>query len=90
MLVDGTHDIFSKYKEKDLNYSGFITFKDSTGQQMEHRFYLSLEKYRNTLTFSEEALKTDVELQKIPTAINNIQKELEKMKTLIEKGSKQA
>lgn len=89
VLVDGANNIFGKYKEKDLNYSGFITFKDSTGQQIKYCFYLSLEKYRNNLTYSEEGLKTDVELQKIPTAINNIQKELKKIKNVIEKGGKQ-
>lgn len=89
ILVDGAENFFSKYKEEDLNYSGFITFKDSTGQQMKHCFYLSLEKYRNNLTYSEEGLKTDYELQKIPTALSNIQKELKKIKNVIKKSSKQ-
>ncbi|MDD5015280.1 MAG: hypothetical protein PHW73_09330 [Atribacterota bacterium] len=89
VLVGGANNIFSKYKEEDLNYSGSISFKDSIGQQMEHCFYLSLEKYRNNLAYSEEGLKTDYELQKIPPAINNIQKELKGIKNAIGKSSKQ-
>jgi hypothetical protein len=45
---------------------------------------LSLEKYYDNLTDIKEGLKIDYELKKIPSAINEIQEELEIIENIIE------
>ena len=51
---------------------------------MQYWFYLSLEEYYDNLTDIKEGLKIDYELQKIPSAINKIQEELEIIENIIE------
>ena len=51
---------------------------------MQYWFYLSLEEYYDNLTDIMEGLKIDYKLQKIPSAINEIQEELEIIENIIE------
>jgi hypothetical protein len=61
-------------------------------KKVNHPFYLSIEKYRQTLTFAQEEPKTHHELQKIPEEIQKLRGELHRIRTLMEAklGNEQA
>ena len=82
MLIDGSPQLFQKYQ--DLNFSGQVEFKDASMKRQRHPFYLSIEKYRQTLTFAQEDLKTHHELQKIPDEIQKLRAELRQIRALLE------
>lgn len=73
--LGGHIDFFGQ--EKELKYRGNIQFKNSSGVKIEHPFIIDAEMYRNTITYDDESIKTHVELQKIPKAINELTKTLE-------------
>lgn len=81
VLVDASHKIFPKYN--DLNFSGNITFENSSGKKTKNRFTISLEQYRKTLAHSNENLKTSYELQKLPKVLKEISNELNEIKVLL-------
>ena len=81
-LIDGSKQMFQKCQ--DMNYTGLVEFKDASRKRMSrHPFYLSIEKYRKTLYFSEEDPKTQYELQKIPEEIRKLSDELHEVRTLL-------
>jgi hypothetical protein len=82
ILIDGSLQLFEKYQ--DLNFSGWVEFKDASKKRQRHPFYLSIEKYRKTLDFAQEEPKTHHELQKIPEEIQKLYAELRQIRTLME------
>ena len=82
ILIDGSLQLFQKYQGMD--YTGQIEFKNASKRTLRHPFYLSIEKYRKTLTFAQEDVKTHRELQKIPGEIQKLHAELRGIRTLME------
>jgi len=82
ILIDGSLQLFQKYQ--DMNYTGQVEFKDASRKRMSHPFYISVEKYRKTLTFAQEDPKTHHELQKIPEEIQKLRTELRQIRALME------
>jgi hypothetical protein len=82
ILIDGSLQLFQKYQ--DMNFTGRMEFMDASKRRQGHPFYLSIEKYRQTLTFEQEDPKTHHELQKIPDEIHKLRAELRKIRALME------
>ena len=74
--LGGQVDFFNQ--DKKHKYKGNIRFKNPSGKTMSHSFLVDAEMYGSTITYDEEEIKTHVELQKIPEAINNLAKLLKK------------
>lgn len=84
VLIDGSTRLFQKFT--DMNYTGFVEFKDASGRKRKYPFFLSIEKYRSTLTFAKEEPKTHHELQKIPQEIQKLRWEIQNIRRLIERS----
>lgn len=82
ILIDGSLQLFHKYQAMD--YTGQVEFKNASKRTLRHPFYLSIEKYRNTLTYVQEDVKTYHELQKIPEEIQRLRTELRSIRALME------
>jgi hypothetical protein len=76
--LGASNALFERYQ--DMNYSGEVEFQDPTGKRMKHAFYVSAERYRNSLTFREEDLRTNHELQKIPAKLEALTSEVKKLR----------
>ncbi len=68
--VDGHVDFFKQ--DKVHKYTGSIKFENASGKKMEHPFIIDAEMYAETPTHDKEDLKTHIELQKIPEALDTI------------------
>lgn len=73
--IDLSLHLFKKFE--DINYTGKIYFEDASGKKKSHNFFLSIEQYRETLSFSEEEPKTHHELQKLPDEISKLSNKLD-------------
>jgi hypothetical protein len=82
ILIDGSLQLFQKYQ--DMDYTGQIEFKDAAKRTLRHPFYLSIEKYRKSLTFAQEDVKTHHELQKLPGEMQKLHTELRNIRALLE------
>ena len=82
ILIDGDLQLFQKYQGMD--YTGQIEFKNASKRTLRHPFYLSIEKYRKTLAFAQEDVKTHHELQKIPGEIQKLHTEVRGIRALME------
>ena len=78
VLVDSSTQLFKSTEE--LEYEGQIEYKSASGRRRTHQFYLNLDMYRKSLTFADEAPKTQHELQKIPKALDSIESELHRIR----------
>ncbi len=70
ILVDGQIQFYGAYK--DCNYSGTIEFRDASGRRKKYPFNVSAEKYRGTLSYTNEAPKTHHQLQQVPDQIGKL------------------
>jgi hypothetical protein len=68
--LGGQLDFFNQNKKH--KYKGKIRFKNPSGIIMGHPFIVDADMYGNTVSYDQEELKTHVELQKIPEALNNL------------------
>jgi hypothetical protein len=87
-LIDGSLLLFQKYN--DMNYTGFVEYKNSSGKSRRHSFFLSIEKYRGTLTFAKEDPKTQHELQKIPQEIRKLHNEVQRLRMALPRSELEA
>jgi len=69
-LIDGHINFFKKNRKH--NYSGIITYTNQSDKLKKHKFFLSAEMYRSSLTYDKEELKTHYEIQKIPNEYNGL------------------
>lgn len=83
LSIDGSRQLFEAYEK--LNYSGEVTFKDSSKRTIKYPFLLSAEKYRYTLSYSEEEPKTHYQLQKIPDELHKLRTEVNRLRVFIER-----
>jgi hypothetical protein len=83
ILVDGQIQFYGAYK--DCNYSGKVEFKNASGRKKKYLFNVSAEKYRATLTYTEEAPKTHHQLQQIPDQIEKLTSAVSSLKDSLEK-----
>jgi len=80
-MVDGNIEFFKS--EHKHQYSGVIKFQDSAGRKYSHQFKMDAGMYLGTPTHSEEEIKTQFELQKIPEHLKNIEGVLNKIRNEI-------
>lgn len=80
VLIDASHRFLSK--NKDAEYSGVIEFKDDPRSKKvyTHDFYISAEMYRGLPTYTSDEQTTHDKLQELPNSINNVAKELERLR----------
>ena len=81
-LVGGAREIYQQFQ--DMNYSGELSFTDSSKRHYKIPFYISAESYRSSLTYSQEEPRTHYELQKIPNEINRLTTEVKSLKRALE------
>jgi hypothetical protein len=77
--VDVAQQFATKYGHAD--FSGIVHFRDGKGRRQSHSFILAASHLEESLLADTETLKTNFELQRIPS-------ELEKIKQVLEKLSK--
>ncbi|MHB0878431.1 MAG: hypothetical protein ACYC5O_20540 [Anaerolineae bacterium] len=82
ILIDGSWQLFQTYQGMD--YTGTIAFRNASKRASRHDFYLSIEKYRKTLCFTEEEVKTHHDLQRIPEELGALRAELRRIRDLME------
>lgn len=78
VFIDSTLSFFERYKDKDLYFSGFISYslsKESKTRKSES-FEFSLDHYLKSLSYEKEEVKTYFELQRIPIKLEEIKKEI--------------
>lgn len=78
VFIDSTLSFFERYKDKDLYFSGFISYslsKESKTRKTES-FEFSLDHYLKSLSYEKEEVKTYFELQRIPIKLEEIKKEI--------------
>ena len=85
VLIESSPEFYKAFS--NTNYSGHIEFQDATGKRLRHRFFVSGEKYRESLLADSEELLTHRELQKIPKAIETLTSEVEKIRKRIDESS---
>lgn len=81
-LVGGARDMYQQFQ--DMNYSGELSFTDSSNRYYKIPFYISAESYRSSLTYSQEEPRTHYELQKIPNEISRLTTEVQSLKGALE------
>jgi len=81
-FIDGSLLLFQKYT--DMNYTGTVEFKDASKRKHRIPFFLSIEKYRSTLTFATEEPKTHHELQKIPQELQKLRGEVSAVRAILQ------
>lgn len=69
-FVDGSQDFVKKYGHAD--FTGIVHFEDASGRRQSHAFILSSSKFKESLTFDEEAPMTHHELQKLPERLKEL------------------
>jgi hypothetical protein len=69
-MIDVHHGFIARLPESD--YSGEITFEDASGRKFRRPFRLSGRQYDGTPSYDAEVVKTQYELQKIPTELREI------------------
>jgi len=75
VLIDEANHFFETIS--NANYTGWVQFQDASGRERKHKFFLSIEAYRNRLYYDQEEPKTNYQLQKIPEKLDKLAKELE-------------
>ena len=80
IVVDQSASIFTN---QDLNYSGKISYYNSSNNLFQRDFEISLEQYRGTLMYSDESLKTHYQLQKLPDILEKIESQLKEIRNKI-------
>jgi hypothetical protein len=80
IVIDQSASIF---ENQDLNYSGKMTYYNSSNKLFQRDFKISLEQYRGTLLYSDESLKTHYQIQQLPDILNKIESELKKIREKI-------
>ena len=81
-LVGGARDMYQHFQ--DMNYSGELSFTDSSNRSYKIPFNISAESYRSSLTYSQEEPKTHYELQQIPNEIRRLTTEIKYLKGALE------
>jgi hypothetical protein len=71
----------------DTTRRGTIAFDDATGKHYSRSFIVSPEHERVALSYNEERVRTEYELQQIPDALGKIAKALEKLNTTSRQSS---
>jgi hypothetical protein len=82
-LVGVAHEMYTKFE--NMNYSGELSFTDSSKRRYKIPFYISAESYRSSLIYSQEEPKTHYELQQIPKEIKSLTAEVRSLKEALEK-----
>lgn len=88
ILVDGSMQLFQA--QQKMEYTGKVEFKTVSGSKMSYPFFLSVEKYRTMLTFTEEEPRTMHELQKIPGELHKISREISHIHALLRESKFEA
>jgi len=81
-LVGVAHEMYAKFE--NMNYSGELSFTDSSKRRYKIPFYISAESYRSSLTYSQEEPRTHYELQQIPNEIKRLTAEVRSLKGALE------
>ena len=85
-LVDGNIEFFKPGRTR--SHSGTISCKDAKGRKYRHAFRMDAEMYLGTPTHSDEELKTHFELQKVPSQLGKLEKELNRIRESLEKQAR--
>lgn len=72
VLLGGSREMFRKYTT--MHFSGIVEFTDSTGKRMNQRFRCSGDPFRHSLVYDTDMSQTLVELQRVPTKLEEIAK----------------
>ena len=83
VTVDSTESFFERYRDKSLIFTGFISYslKRDSKRRKKEPFEFSLEHYVGSPSFEDEEKKTIYELQLIPKKLEEIKKEINKLKS---------
>jgi hypothetical protein len=81
-LVGVAHEMYTNFE--NMNYSGELSFADSSKRRYKIPFYISAEFYRSSLTYSQEEPRTHYELQQIPKEIKRLTDEVSSLKGVLE------
>ena len=76
-LIDGARQLFQVHQ--NMNYTGEVLFQDASGQKYRHRFFVSAEKFRNSLVYLTEDMVTQDAIQKIPKELEALREEIKSL-----------
>lgn len=82
VMIDGSVQFFPNVE--DANYTGTVHFKDASGRDYSHDFFLSAERHRKSLYYEQEDPKTHYKLQDLPDELGELTKEIKKIRDLLE------
>lgn len=82
VLIDGHVQFYQTYAQ-NADYSGWVEYSDTSGRRARHAFFVSAEKYRKSLTYDQEALKTHYQLQQIPDKLEELASEVAEFRKVI-------
>jgi hypothetical protein len=69
-IIDADFKFFERYDDTIL--SGKISFEDLNGKTYQNSFEISAEHLRSSPNYSNESLKTEYEIQKIPKSLDKL------------------
>lgn len=84
VLLGLSHDFFKRYQ--DTTFKGEIVYSNVTGEQKRQPFVVSAEHERGALVHDDESLRTHYDLQKIPSSLDKIAKELKELRSTMERN----
>jgi hypothetical protein len=85
VLIDGSVNFYQTYKS-GANYSGQVEYKDSLGRTRREAFFVSAEKFRQALTYGEQSLKTQYQLQQLPDKLDELTAAVTECRVVLEKS----
>lgn len=88
VIIDNPLAFFNKNKPDNLDYSGTITFSDTitSNRESSYPFFVSFKHYGLTPNIESEEAKMILELQKLPTKLDEIKIALQSIEKLIKQN----
>ena len=82
VTVDSSESFFARYKDKSLIFSGVISYslKSDSKNKKKEPFEFSLEHYAGSPSFDNEEIKTYYALQQLPNKLEEIKREVNKLR----------
>lgn len=76
-IIDVGFKFFERYENTKI--SGNISYNDLNDNKISNRFEISAEHFRGSPTYSNEELKTNYEIQKIPKSLDQLTKQIDRL-----------
>jgi len=82
-IIDSDFRFFERYT--DTTISGNISYQDLKGNDLKTSFQVSAEHLRGSPNYSNEELKTNYEIQKIPKSLDNLTSQIKNLSNQLKK-----